>query len=99
MTTSKYLFLANLSMDAYNRGYGAGIGDGANVDENGRDLDGLGEAGFVGTARVLSRPNGIGYPAWQTVGFYAVACPMGSGADAPSELQGKTVISYRQSNF
>ena len=31
MTTSKYLFLANLSMDAYNRGYGAGIGDGAKL--------------------------------------------------------------------
>jgi hypothetical protein len=40
MTISKDLFLAILSMDAYNRGYGAGIADG---DDS--DLDGLGLGG------------------------------------------------------
>lgn len=40
MTISKELYLAILSMDAYNRGYGAGIADGGKAD-----TDGLGEAG------------------------------------------------------
>lgn len=34
MTISKDLFLAILSMDAYNRGYGAGLSDGINVKNN-----------------------------------------------------------------
>ncbi len=34
MTISKELFLAILSMDAYNRGYGAGISDGEGAMSN-----------------------------------------------------------------
>ncbi len=88
MAISKELFLAILSMDAYNRGYGAGIADGGAGDS-----DGLGESGFIGDARILARDDGIDYAAWQTAGFYAVAYTM--GADAPEGLAGKTVISYR----
>ena len=93
MTISKDLFLAILSMDSYNRGYGAGLSDTEHV-ENGVDL-GLGDA--IGTRigaatvsnRVSSDPNG----AAQTAGFYAIAYDVdGSG---PSGLAGKTVISYR----
>ena len=38
MTTSDDLFLAILSMDAYNRGYGAGIS--GQSDDNGTAIDG-----------------------------------------------------------
>ena len=38
MSISKDLFLAILSMDAYNRGYGAGVGDG-----EANEPDGLGD--------------------------------------------------------
>ena len=79
-------------MDAYNRGYGAGIADGGADDS-----DGLGEVGRIGNATLLARSDiGIGdadYDAWQTAGFYAVAYTM--GADAPEGLAGKTVISDR----
>jgi len=48
MAISKDVFLATLSMDAYNRGYGAGISDGG-VD----DTDGLGESGQIGSATIV----------------------------------------------
>jgi len=47
MTISKDLFLAILSMDAYNRGYGSGINDGGN-----NDPDGLGISGSIGFATI-----------------------------------------------
>lgn len=97
MTISKELYLAILSMDAYNRGYDAGISDGKNVDASGNDIDGLGEGGQIGLA-VVRHPLSLGvsetdHAAWQTADFYAVAYTM--GADAPEGLAGKTVISYR----
>ncbi|WP_284166135.1 hypothetical protein [Frigidibacter sp. SD6-1] len=84
MTVSeKDLLLAILSMDAYNRGYGAGIGDGVNVDAKGNDIDGLGQIGStVGSARVI---NDDVSEAAQAAGFYAVAYDTPYG----------TVISYR----
>jgi hypothetical protein len=94
MTISKDLYLAILSMDAYNRGYGAGISDGG---EN--DPDGLGLGGPIGSASIKTLDElGVSvadYAAWQTAGFYAVAYTMGSGGDVPDELRGRTVISYR----
>jgi hypothetical protein len=98
MTLSKELYLATLSMDAYNRGYGAGIADGGEGD-----ADGLGESGQIGSARVII-PSAVGRDdptsaAWQAAGFYAVAYTMGSGPDVPPELQGKTIISYRGTDF
>jgi hypothetical protein len=80
MTISANLMMALLSMDAYNRGYGAGINDAGSNDQ-----DGLGEAGFVGNAHILSRPSEIDYSAWQAAGFYGVAY----------DWNGQTVISYR----
>lgn len=85
MTISKELYLALLSMDAYNRGYGAGITDGGD-----NDPDGLGESGQIGSASIVN-PLSVGrgqaaYDAWQTAGFYAVAY------DDPTH---GTIISYR----
>ncbi len=81
MQITEELFLAILSMDAYNRGYGAGIEDGIpGVDG---ELDGLGEAGHrIGDATVkdVDLPSGS-----EAAGFYAVAY----------EWNGQTVISYR----
>lgn len=63
MSLSKDLYLAILSMDAYNREYGAGIN--------------LGPGTSVGAATIQDRQLfGIGseqYAAWQAAGFYAVA--------------------------
>ncbi|MBH1974060.1 MAG: hypothetical protein I8H94_03185 [Rhodobacteraceae bacterium] len=72
MTISKDLYLAILSMDSYNRGYGAGIADGG---EN--DPDGLGLGGSIGAASIKTLDElGVtvsDYAAWQAAGFYAVA--------------------------
>ena len=94
MTISKDLLLAILSMDSYNRGYGAGLSDGQNV-VNGVDVDGLGEAGSViGSASVKA----IDLPAGsQDAGFYAIAykldAAVGEGADRLAK--DTTIISYR----
>ena len=72
MNLSKDLWLALLSLDSYNRGYGAGLADGqGQKDDDGNDTDGLGEAGsMLGGASVLDvdLPNGS-----QAAGFYAIA--------------------------
>ena len=49
MTTSKDVFLSQLCMDAYNRGYGAGVADSAASDP-----DGLGKGSAI-EAFVASR--------------------------------------------
>ena len=87
MPISKDLFLAILSMDAYNRGYGAGLAD-AGAD----DPDGLGESGLIGKTRILARPDSIDYEAWKAAGFYAIAYEV-HGVDGIAN--GTTVISYR----
>jgi len=89
MAISNDLFLAILAMDAYNRGYDAGIADGEGpTDANGNDADGLGEAGKqIGTATVLNVPLPEGSEA---AGFYAIAYEW---TDAENNTQ--TVISYR----
>jgi len=62
MSTSQKLLTAILSMDAYNRGYNAGI---------------VFESSSIGSANVILQENvGIGasqYQEWQSKGFYAVA--------------------------
>lgn len=95
MPISKDLFLAILSMDAYNRGYGSGLGDGTNVDGQGADLDGLGGLGSkIGTATITQEDVS---PEAQATGFYALAYEMdaevGTGSD--KLLVGDTVIACR----
>ena len=93
MTISKDLFLAILSMDAYNRGYGAGLADGVNVDPEGNDLDGLGVFGSeVGNARILTHDASAEA---QAAGFYAIAYEIADGAGIDGLDTGDTVISYR----
>ena len=87
MTISKDLMLSILSLDAYNRGYGAGIG-------------GLSETGQIGSATLKTRDE-IGvtateYTAWQAAGFYAVSYEIGEGVEGIDA--GTTVISYRGTN-
>ena len=82
-TISPELFLAILSMDAYNRGYDAGIGDGQNVVD-GVDSDGLGRVGSqIGNATDVQDAQDIEGIA-EVAGFYAVAY----------QWNGETVISY-----
>ena len=83
MTISKDLFLAILSMDSYNRGYGAGI---ELSDVAGTQIGGV---KISITSEQIAEMNAEA----QAAGFYAIAYDVdGSG---PSELAGKTVISYR----
>jgi len=91
MTISKDLFLSILAMDAYNRGYGAGIADGKGAkDGDGRDADGLGEAGSpIGGATVLDVDIPTGS---QAAGFYAVAYEV-NGVEGIAD--GTRVISFR----
>ena len=92
MPISKDLLLAILSMDSYNRGYGAGVSDSGQ-----NDLDGLGESGNIGSARVLARPNGVDYQAWQDADFYAISytlnADVGEGTDRLKADD--TIISFR----
>ncbi|MDD8024774.1 MAG: hypothetical protein PHX82_16915 [Paracoccaceae bacterium] len=92
MTISKELFLAILSMDAYNCGYGAGISDGlGETDADGNDIDGLGRVGsHIGGASVILDAN---QPSAQSSGFYALAYTVGEGVEGIAP--GTTVISYR----
>jgi hypothetical protein len=84
MSISKDLFLAILSMDAYNRGYGAGL-----TNEDVGAQGGLGETGQLGNATLLTRASlGLddqAYQNWQAAGFYALAY----------QWNGETVIAYR----
>jgi hypothetical protein len=83
MTISPDLFLAILSMDAYNRGYAAGIKDGDN-----NDTDGLGDAAGtrIGNATVNHASNSNDNSPEFAAGFYALAYTLHTG---------ETVISYR----
>jgi len=84
MTISKDLFLAILSMDAYNRGYNPGIA----LDDK---SDGTNK---VGAATISKNIEDVGIKdAAQAASFYAVAYDV-DGADIDG-LDSTTVISYR----
>jgi hypothetical protein len=90
MTVSKDLFMSILSMDAYNRGYGAGIdpdGDGKGLGVEGHSI------GFAKIDYDADDANGVA-PA---EGFYAIAYTLeeavGEGDDQIAD--GTTIISYR----
>jgi hypothetical protein len=85
---SKDLFLSILSMDAYNRGYNPGIA-------------GLGDAGSIGNATLLTR-GGLGvsdddYAEWQAASFYGLAYKLTGSVGTPGNLiaAGTTILSCR----
>ena len=87
MSISKELFLAILSMDAYNRNYGAGIslpGDRVGNATISKDSE-----------KVFADPDAPeGTPtAAQAAGFYAIAYTIGAGVEGIAP--GTIVISYR----
>ncbi len=84
MTISKDLYLAILAVDAYNQGYGVGINHGKTQ---------------IGSATKQSESNISANSDEVAASFYAVAYTMGSGPDVPQELQGKTIISNRGTDF
>ena len=80
MTISKDLFLAILSLDSYNRGYGVGlVVAGAKV--------GSATIGLTSTDAEANIPDG------QTAGFYAISYKVGTGVEGIAD--GTTVIAYR----
>jgi hypothetical protein len=83
LTITPELFLAILSMDAYNRGYGAGIKDGGGADRDGLG-DGIGTR--IGTATVSNRSSSLLNSPEFAAGFYALAYTLDTD---------QTVISYR----
>jgi hypothetical protein len=85
MSISKELFLALLSMDAYNRGYAPGIK--GLTDDSGT---------LLGTASISKRLKNMPedfQAAAQAAGFYAIAYEVGTGIDGLEP--GTKVISYR----
>ena len=87
MSISKDLFLAILSLDSYNRGYGAGIDDGIGID------DGLGTStsSKVGAATFKSDK---GDADAQAADFYAISYTVKGGSVTGIDHD-TTVISYR----
>ena len=86
MSISKDLFLAILSMDAYNRDYDAGI---SGLGEKGERI---GNAVLLDDSDVLVDENGDRID--QAAGFYAISYTIeGNGVDGLSS--GDTVISFR----
>lgn len=84
MTVSRDLFLAILSMDSYNRGYGVGV----------RRLP---VSGAIGNASILTDASSeLDANAVLSAGFYALAYDMTGVAGFAS---GERVISYRGSDY
>lgn len=86
MTISSELMKAILSLDSYNRGYGAGVIFGDNAGENDYSLDTAGTQ--IGTATIvlnseIFQSNGQREDA--SIGFYGIAYT----------YNGETVIAYR----
>lgn len=74
------LFLAILSMDSYNRGYGSGV-------------SGLNETGRLGNA-TLKAATTEQKSGWESAGFYALSYTI-DDASVSGLAAGTTVISYR----
>ena len=85
MTISKDLFLAILSMDAYNRGYNQGVNlDGTKIGNAAIEID---------SANLNEDPNDPNRVD-EAAGFYAISYTIeGNGVDGLSS--GDTVISFR----
>jgi hypothetical protein len=85
MTISRDLFLAILSMDSYNRGYGVG-------------LTFRQPSSQIGNANIITFPDSVS-AGWQAAGFYALAYDMTDMAGGGQFADGERVISYRGTNF
>ncbi len=85
MTMNRDLFLAILSMDSYNRGYGVGV-------------KGLSETGRLGNATIREFADGE-QKGSQADGFYALAYDMTGMANGGAFADGETVIAFRGTNF
>jgi len=83
MALSKDLFQAILSMDSYNRGYGAGINFGVASDAVNTE---------IGEARIIATR---GQSDAQAVGFYGLAYDTGSVSNFQT---GEKTIAYRGTN-
>jgi hypothetical protein len=80
MTISRELFFAILAMDAYNRGYNAGL-----VKDQSKPLEGLGLTGQIGGATIeRASPSEEGSPE-RNASFFAISYRWGD----------ETIISYR----
>ena len=90
MGISKELFLAILSMDAYNRGYDAGLNDGGQGDPDGLGVSTPQQDYFVGNARIIDSK---GDAEAQDAGFYGIAYQM--EAPVGDLAQDTIVISFR----
>ena len=80
MTMTRELFLAILSLDSYNRGYGSGV-------------PGLSDAigTQIGTATIAATPEDVDKA--RAAGFYGISYTVGSGVE--DIAAGTTVITYR----
>jgi hypothetical protein len=88
-TTNADLFRAILAMDAYNRGYNAGIkSPNAGPDQG---LTGT----MIGLASVGTASSSALNSAERNASFFAQAYSFGTGAEVGAALRGKTIISYR----
>jgi Ca2+-binding RTX toxin-like protein len=85
------LFLAILSMDSYNRGYGRGINFGPNTGQNSRNEVGL----RVGNATITQQSDFLEGTPGVAAGFYALAYRVSGVAGI---ADGSTVIAYRGSD-
>ncbi|WP_421850626.1 hypothetical protein [Oricola sp.] len=88
MNMSSDLFLAIVAMDAYNRGYNAGIGGESN---------GLGGTGSqIGHAQVVKQSDTSIGSTDREAGFYAIAYKITDGSQIVGLEAGDTVISCRK---
>jgi hypothetical protein len=99
MSISKELFLSILSMDAYNRGYGAGVSDPSAEDDTGLGVTNSQETYFIGGARIVADSSILvdanGNRLDQSAGFYSISYKMVAGEEIAGLSVGDTIISYR----
>jgi hypothetical protein len=95
MTISKDLFMSILSMDAYNRGYGAGINANPDSPGLGELSDGSVQIGWATVSKNLADAGLLARAT--TEGFYAIAYTLEEavGEDSDQIADGTTIISYR----
>ena len=84
MTTSKEVFLSLLSMDAYNRGYGAGLGGFSDAEDS-----------LMGKVKVVRASSSLENSPEVQAGFYAIAYEVTDGTAIEGFDTGDVVISYR----